>query len=434
MKIITALSMKPRKGFFVDLDNAECAVTVTPNEGDVLLHEGYGRGRLNGVSIPGSKITEFEADRVEGGFGIRIWFRGRSGRTFHDIGVTEDPVQAKAWVDAVNQIYVRERSKSEEAAEHPFRLGKFRANPAIHDVLEKRENIILPGTYLYSEDPQPPNFPMSWREFREAFPFNACYVEQANQRLLAFAKVDFEIQNRILSPPSHDYSWLANRIRYRKKQFLDRVTQPLEIVFDREERREDVAVLQAGIVERFAVVYWKDRYPAQRLLLRPGEQIAASLGQWLEKINEADTADRRIVVLTPAYQSVDYSMQDAIAKRQLADSQRKPAPTVGVLADWLWAGANYCIVACDIGVAFQLLTYLRSEHGVDRKSVDIAFVPYERPISVGPCYRVDDPEWGLICNSALNYALRSSDPRVQEDLGDMRSRAARIGVEWPVAA
>lgn len=430
-KQIVHFSMK-RHGYFIDLEGAECAVSVTPNEGDVLLHEGPGEGRLNGVCIPGSEVVGFEADRVEGAFGVRVWYNSGDNKRFHDIGITETPSQAEAWVVAVNQIYSSGADKLEKAADG-FRLGPLRSKPVIHDIIDTQQNIILPGTYLYSRRLHPPPFPEQWKEFDEQFPFYAAYAKQSILRLQDFAHTNIPIECELQAPPPHDYTWLSQRVRYKKENFKNRVTQPLEIIFEHEERKDKIAVIPDGAVSYFAVLYWKGQGPAERLSLKPHEPAASSFEQWISQIAATASDPRRIIVLTPSYQMVDYALQDAIAQRKLSEWQRTSAPA-HLLAEYLWVSPSNSIIACDVGVAYQLIHRLQTERQLDSQHLAFSLVPYPRPITVGFCYRVDDPDWGVICNAALRDVLQSKDSRVQEHLARIRDEAKGIYIDRAFAA
>lgn len=76
---VTSFASQEDRGFFLDLADAPRAVCVSPNDGHVLLHEGSGDGRLNGVCIPGSKVLRFEIERFAGGHGISVWYKTPSG-------------------------------------------------------------------------------------------------------------------------------------------------------------------------------------------------------------------------------------------------------------------------------------------------------------------------------------------------------------------
>ena len=416
-------------GYFIDLYDAECAISVTPNDGTILLHEGTGLGRFHGTCIPGSKVSHFETNRINGAFGIRIAYTTRSGLQYHNIGITDESEQAKiqavAWVDAVNKIYVSQDNKKKKMTEN-FCVGRFSSSPVIHDIIEQRKNIVLPGNYLYSRERRSLVYPTTWNAFKRKFPFYAAYCTFAIEQLQEFTKQFGPIDFICKQPPKHDFTWLSRCIDYNQENFEQRCTQPLELIFKCEERSKNIDVIPFSEVKRFAVLYWKKREPAKRLQLKPDDAIS-SFDEWIKCLSNTDAQQNRIFVATPGFQSVDYVVKDAIANQLLNYEQHMSGSELAV-ADYVFKNANNAIVACDIGVAYQILNLLQTQYGVAFSELGLSFVPYKKPVSVGFAYRVDDPDWGMICQRALSKAFSDSREEVQENLHAMKTQAENIGM------
>src|SRR5205809_278652 len=104
-KVITRFSLSSRSGFHLDLEDAPAAVTVTPNSGDVLLHEGVGSARLEHVAVSGSSVVGFSLGRIEGVVQLILRFRRGSRTQEHVLGIPDDLESAEAWVQRVGALY-----------------------------------------------------------------------------------------------------------------------------------------------------------------------------------------------------------------------------------------------------------------------------------------------------------------------------------------
>jgi hypothetical protein len=100
-KIISALIMKPGTGFYIDLLDKEISASITPNEGDIILSEGRGRGRVPAGVIPGSKIKRVEVRTMYKGWNLIVHYRGRT----HSLGSTSDFESVKAFAERINRLY-----------------------------------------------------------------------------------------------------------------------------------------------------------------------------------------------------------------------------------------------------------------------------------------------------------------------------------------
>lgn len=426
MKRIAQLVSETQEGWFeINLNDAPCATTVTPS-GDVLLNEGTGGDRLNHWAISSENVVRFDLGRDGDDYEILVKFRRGSKVETLGLGLTPLRHVALAWVWSVNRIYKR-RDATSKARIEEFRLGRFATLPAVYDILKWREDIYSPGDYLFSaeENPVPHELPR-WQSF---------YMQRSIARLKEFARFNEDIRIVPREVVPHDYSWLSNYVRYTKHFIDDRITQPLELIFDRERRHRDVGIIRLDAhVTNFALVYFKQRFAAEALKLKPQESVAPTFFAWLEAVRAGSSAGKRIVVCTPTNQSVYYSVMAAAAKGLIPARQYDDRQTIGSLAEWLDKYDDAGVIACDIGVAWQIIFYMRRERIRGAEHVDFALVPYEKIVPVGLAYRVDDPKWGELCSAGLYDTLTSRDDHVLESWADTRIRARKVGIEIALAA
>jgi methionyl-tRNA formyltransferase len=147
MKKITAFTLTDNKGFFIDLEDAELAVTVTPNDGDILLHEGEGPGRFDGVSLSGNAVEEIQINRTEAGIELIVKFRRGQRSESHLLGITQDDESAAAWVERVNKIYEIRRNQTVESRGRPTMKILFMgtsefAVPSLEKLIEAKFDLI----------------------------------------------------------------------------------------------------------------------------------------------------------------------------------------------------------------------------------------------------------------------------------------------------
>ena len=93
-------------GFGIDLGGIPAATIVTPNDGTILLNEGFGKGRVPRAAIPGDKVVGFliEIDEKKCST-VVVQFRRENKVDRHIVGRTDDHLSAQAWVDRVNLLY-----------------------------------------------------------------------------------------------------------------------------------------------------------------------------------------------------------------------------------------------------------------------------------------------------------------------------------------
>lgn len=423
MKTIRSFIMSPRHGYSVDLEDRRAAVRVTPNSGTVVLNEGEGPDRISGWSVAGSDVVRFEVTRASGIPIVRFVFTGPYGTSSHTVGHAPDVEEAEIWVLRVNRLYER-RARDDGRPVPPSLPASCARFPVVCDICSTGETWAQPDDYSYSAESQPVD------------PYHIeHYQEYLLQRQIDLLRQDtgFEgpIARRMRPRIPHNYIYLATSIRYGGKNFGARVTQPLELIFDRAQRRDDLGVVPAGHVNHFALVYACGREAEGRLQLRPGEPAAESFRAWTEMVRSTATNSDRLVICTPSNHSVDYSIYEAMLRGEIDPSQRASAAEPWNLAKWLFRWMFQGLVACDIGVAYQVMAHFRRES--DAK-VNFSLVPYENPVTVGFGYRVDDPKWGGLLRQALADCLKTSDSKVRESYEAGKVRAARVGVHLLDAA
>ncbi len=437
MKTISALTFTDGMGFFIDLEDAELAVTVTPNDGDIIFHEGEGLDRFDGVSLSGDAVEEIQVNRVKEGVEIIVRFKRGQQSEKHQLGLTRDEDSAVAWVKRVNKIYENKRCRPVKFQGQPTlhrtfveRIDEIEATKSevfhtIDEILATGKNIILPGEYLYSaDDGVPPSELPKWQDY---------YVKRSIERLKEYSSFTGDIEIIRGNPPYHDYLWLAERIKYGRNEYNNRITQPLELMFDREPRREKIGVIPLGKVTNFALVYYRGQPPEALFQIQSGDLVAKSFQEWLKMLTEVAQKKERIIVCAPEDQSVYYSLKDAVFRGEIEDNQMEAFKRTSHLAQWLHNNVQKGIIACDIGVAHQIIHYLRRENFPGCEKTDFCHVPYEHPVTVGLCYRVDDPKWGELCALSLADCLTTQKSEIQESLAEAKIQAGKLGIEWLAA-
>jgi hypothetical protein len=426
MRKIVSLHYDREHNYFIRVEGARSPTWITP-KGDVVFGEGPQDELSMPCVLPNKNIQELELRRWDNDEYEIVVKYGREYLRTISLGVFPDYSDAEKWVSSVNKAYQRRDGENLAIRENGFRLGKFCTQPAIYDIIQHKENIVQPDTYLYSSSNSPiPKKGLAWER---------TYIDNSIKRLRDYAKFTDEIAIIRRDPVPHDYTWLSNLVRYRREDFNHRITQPLELIFDRRPRNESVGVIPIGRVNTFALVYVKGRLAESALSLRPQELVSRTFVEWLCAVKDTGSIrNGSIAVCTPTSQSVYYSVKNAVAQCLLPSNQTDDRPTTGSLAEWLTKHYDSGVIACDIGVAYQIIFYLRQERELIADQMDMAFVPYEESVKVGLSYRVDDPKWGELCSLALDDTLRSGNDEVQQSLVEAGEWGKRIGIELDLAA
>lgn len=418
MKTIAAFHFDPDNGFSLDLSDAACAVEVLGGSGDVVLREGPQPERLHRVVFPGDKVVRFDVDRYQAQALVRFWSIGPEGERVYELGTTSDAKSAENWVARVNQLYV-DRSQLLSARTEGFRTGNFKHQPAVHDVLETRQTRVLPGAYTYcAEDGAAiPSRLEAWETF---------FCERQLSHLREHTGFNESIEIVPLTRVPHNYRWMERSVRYGHADFSDRVTQSLELIFDRQERHDKLGVIPFGAVDNFAVVYVEGSSAHKQLALAPHETVASSFSEWLERVSSTNGKNNRVLVCTPASHSIDYSVYNATVRGQLSPEQYESEIRPGSLANWLYDNDQRGVVVCDVGWAYEVARIFAAHHS--NISVRHSLVPYEAPVRVGFCYRSDDPAWGKLVSEALVDCLTTDVQEVKESFQQFRLRALKVGI------
>ncbi len=416
--------MDSKHGYLIDLEDAKAATRINQS-GDVFLQEGQGENRLNHWAIASEHIICCDLTRIGDDYHILVRFRRGAKNENLQLGSTQNRADAWAWVSRVNEIYEKRKNDDIERIDG-FRTGPFCTQPVIHDILNFKKDIILPGDYIYSSsDGVAPRSVPAWQKY---------YVSQSIRRLKDYAKFRGEIQTEQRQLVPHDYGWLSDRVRYSAETLDDRITQPLELIFDRKSRHDKVGVAPLGKAMHFGLIYLNDQTPQFSLALKAQELAFSSFGQLLSAVSETTLSGKRVVICTPTSHSVYDTVKNAVAKSLIPVEQTDDRMSIGSLAEWLWKHYEVGVIACDIGVAYQIIHYLRRERSPISNQVDFALVPYEQEIRIGLCYRVDDPKWGELCSLALYDTITSKDSQVQKSLWETADLARKIGIELPLVA
>src|SRR5262249_33426269 len=139
----------------------------------------------------------------------------------------------------------------------------------------------------------------------------------------------------IRKPPSHDYLWIADKVKYPSAESTVRSTQPLELMFDRKHRREKIGIVPHSEVDLFAVVFFKGQDVQNALSIKPGEKAAPSFEAWLQNVSNARIEREKVLICTPQEHSVQYSLKDAVFENRLDDEQVEPLGRILEQARWL---------------------------------------------------------------------------------------------------
>ncbi len=421
---ISSFLMSSDRGFFIDLKDKLAAVSITPS-GDVIFAQGDGPNRLNNLALANDSVIGIELIRGEGRASIIIRYgKGTVPKTLN-LGFTDDTESAAHWVERVNKIYEQNR-KSIKAKCEGFRVGKFFTQPVVHDVISEKKNQVLAGDYLFSGGELPPyDHLQPWEEY---------YINRTITNLKEYTGFADEIETVCLHRTPHNYKWFNERVKYNANYYSFRITQPLELIFDREQRHDSIGVIPFGITNYFAMLYIGKQKPAAHFSVHPREPVTDSFGEWIKLLSQAMPGGSSILLCTPTNQSVEYSIMNMQLQGLIDINQLESQPYVGNLATWLYSNFNRGIIACDIGVAYQIISYMNKNRMPGAQDVDFSLVPYEQAIPIGLCYRVDDPEWGSICHRSLLETLHTKNEKVVESLEEAKARAKRIGIELLAAA
>lgn len=423
MRLIISFSLSQQFGYTLDIDDTPEAVIVYPNSGAVLLHEGPD-GIYDGVAIEGKAVLGFWIDRIEGQLALGIKFKRGTRIESHVFGRVGDQESAEVWIQRVNRVYEHLYSLKKNIAES--RSGQFRNNPVIHDILATKEHHVLPGDYLRSKDGFPcPIYKPEWQKY---------YVERSLYHLQdQTGKSTHDVKQIWMTPPEHSYPYLSDIIKYTERDFADRISQPLEFMFMRGSRSEKIGIIPLAKAEFFASVFLSETPVQKAMNLIDGEQSHKKFGDWLEEFyNASGFGGSMFLLSTLKDTAVDYMMNAVILHGGKKLKGRKTCnPSISTLAEWLTKFQG--IIACDVGIAYQIQHQVRNVASEGFR-VGFSLVPYDEAVLVGEAYRVDDLQWGSICNLAIQDCFESQDEKVLKSIADTRKRVEGLSMKWCASA
>jgi hypothetical protein len=365
---------------------------------------------------------------------ISVWFTTIDEADCHVVGTSEDGDAARAWVQRVNEIYAKRGKVVSKTSVSAVELGDV--GIVMRDIVSTRQNIVLPGDYIYSADPHPPHvksarFSYSGGAFRKTgLPaWQDYYVKCCMDQIIEKTGCKGPYKISIGNAPPHEYPWISDRVKYPSKESKSRITLPLEMMFDRDQRHDMIGVNKFAVVRHFALVYIRHQPVQGALALKSQELVATSFDGWISHFGKTTVRREKLKICTPTGQSVHYSLKDAVFQNRIEILQHHTKGSPDELRRWLAEHYRLGIIACDIGVAHQIIHDLRRNDDPIVHTVDYALVPYDEPVGVGFCYRVDDSQWASVCGRALTECSKSDRGDIVESLSEFKEKAAKIGME-----
>jgi len=164
------------------------------------------------------------------------------------------------------------------------------------------------------------------------------------------------------------------------------------------------------------------------LELRSEEVFAGHYRDWFERIEKL-----AIQVCAPTHTAVDDLLTDAITDRLILRTNKDDENRVSKLVRWISSAGKRGVIACDTGVAFQILAEARKQGGHLGKLL-FARIRYEEPLAAGMAYIKEDEIWGEYLKSVMSEEFQSSDEEVQESLGEFRRRFEEVDGVWAPCA
>ncbi len=424
MITITSFTLSRSSGFALGSDTHPRAVLVFPGTGDILFHEGT-HGTLDGVAIRGISVSDFWLDRENAELLIGLNFKRGSKVEHHVIGRVEDEDSAQAWVNRVNALY---ENKAHSVPDADY----LRKSPIVHDIKATKVHRVLPGDYLLSIEGYPaPVFKPRWQEYYvERTIFHLCQIPEIG---ISPEDISGVRSNEWLTPMEHRYPYLSERINYTANDFANRVTQPLELMFKRGPREGKIGIVPLAKAVDFAVVFIEGSPAAKALSLSNGAKPYNTYDNWLECLRTAKgLGGREILICTFSDTSVDYVINDSIlqSKNDLVGRKTTTSSTSS-LGDWLLKFQG--IIACDVGIAYQIQHYVRRETG-SGFGIGFSLIPYDIPVMVGEAYCVDDSLMGQLCAKAMQDCFETNCDDVLASLEETKRKVSALGMEWLAAA
>lgn len=408
----------------IDLEDAPRSIEVSLSDGVITFREGPSPGRIHGWVLTPDAVEQFLVDRIDGRIAIRLFHKRCGVSTSHFVGFVQNQLTAEKWVERVNAVYSERNNRKFERSRG--RSTEYREYPVVNDILEKKVSIVLPGSYQYSWKKR---LPMNKLSVWENAYVNRCLDLLA--RDTGVSRQSLTVDVRGFMP--HDYEWLSDRVFYDSKNFDNRITQPLELIFDKQQRHDKIGVNSFCFVQSFALVYFKKSKIKAVLGGEPASDITPTFEMFLEMFKNR-IKEQNLILCAPASQSVYYTFYDAHCSGHFDLYQNfSRRHDIDSLAVWLWQNATCGAVVCDLGEVRPLSISISKLHGISPPNLlDYVKVPYERPVPVGFCYRKDDEMWARIERESLLDIIEHPQGKIRKDFEIFRNRVAEIGIKVAV--
>jgi hypothetical protein len=293
----------------------------------------------------------------------------------------------------------------------------------LHGAIDKCIIEAYPGDYLNSK--QYLSGDLDINNPRAYYPR---WQQHLTQRVVADARAVADAMHlrhpslSVLPYQEHDYRNIEETIVARK------VALPYEVIFQTPRRMMSLSILPFGSIEYFALIYAPGSMVESDLELRSEEVFRGRYDEWIERIERL-----QIRVCAPTHTAVDDLLTDAITERSMTRTRKDDENKISKLVRWISVNSFDAVIACDTGIAFQLLAAARKKGG-KLKDLRFARVRYDEPLPCGMPYVKQDEVWGGYLKRVISEEFRSPDDEVQTSLQDFRFRFEQMDGVWAPCA
>lgn len=211
-------------------------------------------------------------------------------------------------------------------------------SPTVQHVFQSHELDWERGYYLNSKlDPSEPYLPM-WQ---------VAMRTEVHDELRDIGSDVFgptRLALRKVGAQEHQYRAIERRI------FQQRLALPFEMIFETSERQKTINVVSLGNAMYLSLVYFPGSAVQSALELRADEVYDGHGGDWIDRIEAAE-----IRVCAPTDQAVDDLLTDAISGQRLSYKLKSEEQGIVKLLRWISDARRDGVVACDVGIAYQLI-------------------------------------------------------------------------------
>lgn len=285
-------------------------------------------------------------------------------------------------------------------------------------VLETRKVSLARGQYLNSKEGPGKLYYPRWQQ------------EVTNQVLIDLQSYDAAIpKNGLINSPitaEHLPTMEHRYLRYELR--LSTTPLPWEWIFLTKERRKQINIIQMGNVDCLCLVYVHGESVGTLLGFEDADgrtkegRYCSNYREWIQKLNDAET-----LICAPTDQAPDHLLLDAIQSRLLPPTRLEEAATISNLLFWLRKNRNNGVVACDLGIASQMISVMGKNKSKTPADLRTVLVPYDAPVPVGIAYTSNDA-WGGYLEAVICDVLSSKDPEIIESVRDTISRSYDLGI------